>query len=159
MGGLRKKGESRGMPEAACGGGGSDGSPITVASGNRAIPVRSHRAGVTSDEAEDAPRLRVTYGEDSRESTPPLKHRVEAHTASAQDSSTPVPERWRSRGARIRGSHRRRIELPGVESSRRYRPTRTTALRYRVSAPGAAARQPRPRPKTIATATPTTPPP
>ena len=28
----------------------------------------------------------------------------------------------------------RRIELPGVESSRRYRPTRMTTLRYRVSA-------------------------
>jgi hypothetical protein len=29
-------------------------------------PGRSPRIGVTSDEAEDAPRLRVTYGEDSK---------------------------------------------------------------------------------------------
>src|ERR1700730_6291594 len=94
------------MPEAVCGGGGSDQSPITVANGNHAIPGRSLRVGVTSDEAENAPRLRVTYGEDSKESEPPLKRRVKTHTASAQDSSTPVPWRWRSRGARIRGSHR-----------------------------------------------------
>jgi len=32
--------------------------------------------------------------------------RVETHTATTQDSSTPVPWRWRSRGARIIGSHR-----------------------------------------------------
>lgn len=66
----------------------------------------SARIGVTSDEAENAPRLRVPYGEDSKESEPPLKRRVETHTARAQDSSAPVPWRWRSRGARIRGSHR-----------------------------------------------------
>jgi hypothetical protein len=29
-------------------------------------------SGVTSDEAESAPRLRVTYGEDSKESKPPF---------------------------------------------------------------------------------------
>jgi hypothetical protein len=69
-------------------------------------PGRSPRVGVTSDGAESAPRLRVTYGEDWKESAPPMKRRVETHTASAQDSSTPVPWRWRSRGARIRGSPR-----------------------------------------------------
>jgi hypothetical protein len=31
----------------------------------------SARVGVTNDEAENAPRLRVLYGEDSRESKPP----------------------------------------------------------------------------------------
>jgi hypothetical protein len=62
----REKGEEErgGLGEAApskavCGGGGSDQSRITVASGNHAIPGRIHRAGVTSDEAEDAPQLRV----------------------------------------------------------------------------------------------------
>ena len=59
--------------------------------------------GVTSDGAENAPRLRVPYGEDSKESKPPVKRRVETHTAITQDSSTPVPWRWRSCGARIRG--------------------------------------------------------
>src|SRR5436309_15484481 len=67
---------------------------------------------LTSDEAENAPRLRVTYGEDSKESGPPLTRRVETHTASAQDTSTPVPWRWRSRGARLRGSHRPRSVGP-----------------------------------------------
>jgi hypothetical protein len=56
------------MPEAVCGGGGSDQSPITGANGNHAMPGRDHWVGVTSDEAEDAPRLRVTYGEDAKES-------------------------------------------------------------------------------------------
>src|SRR5262249_54856734 len=65
-------------------------------------PGRSARVGVTSDGAENAPRLRVTYGEDAQASVPPLESRVEAHTARAQGSSTPVPWRWRSRGARIR---------------------------------------------------------
>ena len=54
-------------------------------------PARSHRVGVTSDGAENAPRLRVTYGEDSEEPAPPLKHRVETHTAITQYSSPPVP--------------------------------------------------------------------
>ena len=71
-------------------------------------PARSHRGGVTSDGAENPPRLRVTCGEDSQESGPPVKRRVETHTASAQGSSTPVPWRWRSRRARIRGSPRPR---------------------------------------------------
>src|ERR1700731_220514 len=84
---------------------------IPGAKGNHALPGRGHRDGVTSDEAENAPRLRVTYGEDSRESKPPMKRRVETHTASAQDSSTPVPWRWRSRGARIWGSHRPKPSL------------------------------------------------
>jgi hypothetical protein len=60
-----KKGKERGglgetaPSKAVCGGGGSDQSRITVANGNHAIPGRSHRVGVTSDEAEDAPQLRV----------------------------------------------------------------------------------------------------
>jgi hypothetical protein len=33
----------------------------------------------------------VTIEEDSRESAPPLKRRVEPHAASAQDSSAPFP--------------------------------------------------------------------
>src|SRR3954464_13512988 len=98
-----------------CGGVGRD--QITVANGNHTLPGRSHREGGTSDGAENAPRLRVTYGEDSRESAPPLKHRVETHTASAQDSSTPVPWRWRSRGARIRGTNTMKLGLwAGLQS-------------------------------------------
>src|SRR5262249_7764454 len=61
------------------------------------------RIGVTRDGADNAPRPRVANGEDSKESKPPLKRRVKTHTASPQHSSTPVPWRWRSRGARIRG--------------------------------------------------------
>jgi Transposase DDE domain group 1 len=78
-------------------------------------PARSHSVGVTSDEAENPPRLRVGYGEDSLESEPPLKRRVKTHTAKSQDSSTPVPWRWRSRGARIRGWDRRRRVLAKAE--------------------------------------------
>src|SRR5437868_5987203 len=63
----------------------------------------SARIGVTSDGAENAPRLRVANGEDSQESKPPMKRRAKTHTASTQDTSTPVPWRWRSRAARIRG--------------------------------------------------------
>ena len=63
----------------------------------------SARIGVTSDGADNAPRLRVAIGEDSPESKPPVKRRAKTHTASAHDSSTPVPWRWRSREARIRG--------------------------------------------------------
>jgi hypothetical protein len=92
--------ERQPCPEAMCRGVGRD--KITVANGNHTLPGRSHRVGVTSEGTENAPRLRVTYGEDSKESQPPLKHRVETHTASAQDNSVPVPWRWRSRGARIR---------------------------------------------------------
>ena len=79
---------------------------VSVTNGNHAIAGSNRRIGVTNDEAENAPRLRVTYGEDSQESAPPLTRQVETHTAITQDSSTPVPWRWRSRGARIRGSHR-----------------------------------------------------
>ncbi len=75
-------------------------------------PGRSHRVGVARDEAENAPRLTVAYGKDSKESGPPVKRRVETHTASAQDSSTPVPWRWRSRAARIRGRIDRHLEPP-----------------------------------------------
>jgi hypothetical protein len=54
----------------------------------------------------------ATYGEDSKESVPPLKHRVETHTARAQGSPAPVPWRWRSCGARIRGHIVRSSEPP-----------------------------------------------
>src|SRR5262249_43303417 len=66
-----KGGERRACPEAVCGGGGRE--KITGANGNHTIPGRDHRVGVTSDGAESAPRLRVTYGEDAKESKPPLK--------------------------------------------------------------------------------------
>src|SRR6516225_8138225 len=92
--------------KAVCRGGGSEQSQVSVASGNHTLLARSYRIGVTSDEAENTPRLRVTFGEDSKESVPPLTRRVNTHTATTQDSSTPVPWRWRSRGARIIGSHR-----------------------------------------------------
>ena len=102
--GLREKGQGRGSADMPRGGvRGSRQGKSTVANGNHALPGRSHRDGVTSDEAENAPRLRVTYGEDSKQSKPPLKRRVETHTASAQGNSAPVPWRWRSRGARIGG--------------------------------------------------------
>jgi len=52
------------------------------------MPGRSHRIAVTNDEAENAPRLTVTYGEDSKESKPPLESRVETHTTKTQNSST-----------------------------------------------------------------------
>ena len=68
-------------PEAVCGGVG--GEKITVANGNHTMPGRSYRVGVTSDEAENAPRLRVLYGEDSKKSKPPLGARVKTHTAKA----------------------------------------------------------------------------
>src|SRR5262245_11378768 len=74
------------------------------------MPGRSHRIAVTNDEAENAPRLTVPYGEDLNESKPPLERRVETHTAKAQNSSTPVPLRWRSRPARITGHIDQRIE-------------------------------------------------
>jgi hypothetical protein len=44
-------------------------------------PGRSPRGGVTCDEAENPPRLRVPYGEDAKESKPPFTSRVETHTA------------------------------------------------------------------------------
>src|SRR4051794_18193414 len=56
---------------------------LTVASGNHAVRGRIHPAGVTSDEAENAPRLRVSCGEGSMEPGPPVKRRVKTHTASA----------------------------------------------------------------------------
>jgi len=58
--------------KAVCGGGGRDESQVSVANGNHTSPGRSHRIGVTSDEAENAPRLKVLYGEDSKESKPPI---------------------------------------------------------------------------------------
>jgi hypothetical protein len=53
------------------------------------MPGKSHRIAVTNDEAENAPRLTVPYGEDSKESKPPLERRVETHTAKADNTSTP----------------------------------------------------------------------
>src|SRR5438105_1753926 len=92
---LREKGEERGMPEAVCGGVGRDESVLQTGT-TRSREV-SARVGVTSDEAENAPRLRVANGEDSQESKPPVKRRAKTHTASPQDSSPPVPWRWGSR--------------------------------------------------------------
>jgi hypothetical protein len=82
-------------PKAVCGGVGRD--KNTVANGNHTRPGRSHEVGVTTDEAENAPQLRVGYGEDSKEPKPPLKRRVKTHTVNAQDTSALVPCRWRSR--------------------------------------------------------------
>ncbi len=65
-----------------CGGGGGDESQVTVANGNHQSGKAS-RSGVTSDEAESAPRLRVTYGEDSMESDHHSSARAETHTAEA----------------------------------------------------------------------------
>jgi len=42
---------------------------VTVANGNHTIPGTSHRVAVTSDGAENAPRLKVLDGEDSQESS------------------------------------------------------------------------------------------
>src|SRR5262249_37011663 len=52
--------------------------------------VVAAQVGVTSDEAENAPRLRVTNGEDSQESKPPVKRRVKTHSASLQYRLPPV---------------------------------------------------------------------
>src|SRR5262245_39984487 len=82
-------------PEAVCGGAGR-GESVVQAGTTRPREV-SARVGVTSDGAENAPRLRVANGEDSQESKPPVKRRVKTHTASAQGSSPPVPWRWGSR--------------------------------------------------------------
>jgi hypothetical protein len=49
--------DRRAYAEAVCGGVGRD--KITVANGNHTLPGRSHRDGVTSDGADNAPRLRV----------------------------------------------------------------------------------------------------
>ena len=74
----------RSGPEAVCGGVGRGKSVLqTGATRSREVAAR---VGVTSDGAENAPRLRVANGDDSQESEPPVKRRVETHTASAQDS-------------------------------------------------------------------------
>src|SRR5262245_2446048 len=96
--------------EAVCGGVGRDESVLQA--GTTRSRVVSARVGVTSDGAENAPRLRVANGEDSKESGPPGKRRGKTHTASAQDSSAPVPWRWRSRGARISDCDPRQAEIP-----------------------------------------------
>src|SRR3954453_2165317 len=80
---LRTRGEGKGstrVPERPCAGE-SAGKRSRLQTGTTR-PGRGHRVGVTSDGAENAPRLRVTCGEDSNESVPPLKHRVE-HTPPA----------------------------------------------------------------------------
>jgi hypothetical protein len=82
-------------------------------------PTRNHRIGVTNDEAENTPRLRVTFGEDCEESVPPLTRRVNTHTATSQDSSIPVPWRWRSCGARITDHIDRSIKPSGNNPDRR----------------------------------------
>jgi hypothetical protein len=74
----------RSCPEAVCGGVGR-GKSVLQAGTTRSREV-SAWIGVTSDEAENAPRLRVTNGDDSQESEPPVKRRVATHTAKAQDS-------------------------------------------------------------------------
>ena len=74
----------RSGPEAVCGGVGRDESVLQTGT-TRSREV-SARVGVTSDEAENAPRLRVANGDDSQESEPPVKRRVATHTARAQDS-------------------------------------------------------------------------
>ena len=45
---------------------------VIVANGKHAIREGVTGTVVTNDEAENAPRLRVTYGEDSKESKPPF---------------------------------------------------------------------------------------
>src|SRR4051794_7682038 len=82
-------------PEAVCGGVGRGKSVLQT--GTTRSRVVSALIGVTSDGAENAPRLRVANGEDSKESKPPVKRRVETHTANVQGSSAPVPWRWGSR--------------------------------------------------------------
>src|SRR5262249_13699400 len=71
-------------PAAVCGGVGRDQSVLQTGT-TRSREVAT-RVGVTSDEAENAPRLRVANGDDSQESEPPVKRRAATHTASAQDS-------------------------------------------------------------------------
>src|SRR5262245_8422792 len=92
--------------EAVCGGVGRDRS-VLQAGTTRSREV-SPRNGVTSDEAENARRLRVANGEDSQESKPPVKRRAKTHTTRAQDSSAPVPWRWGSRtgNRRLQGTSR-----------------------------------------------------
>jgi hypothetical protein len=61
----------RSCPEVVCGGVGRDKS-VLQAGTTRSREV-SARIGVTSDGADNAPRLRVAIGEDSQESEPPVK--------------------------------------------------------------------------------------
>src|SRR5262245_20146144 len=56
-----------------------------------------------------APDAGCDSGKAPREPKPPRKRRVRTHTAITQDSSPPVPWRWRSRGARIRGCDRPKL--------------------------------------------------
>src|SRR5215813_14087713 len=98
MADLRERGEERGAAGRRRGRmRGSRQGQVSVTNGNHALPGQSHRVGVTSDEAENAPRLRVANGEDPQESKPPVKRRAKTPTASPQDSAPPVPWRWGSR--------------------------------------------------------------
>src|SRR5262245_54397309 len=98
MADLRERGKERGAAGRRRGRvRGSRQGQVSVTNGNHALPGQSPRVGVTSDGAENAPRLRVANGEDSQESKPPVKRRVRTHTACAQDSAPPVPWRWGSR--------------------------------------------------------------
>src|SRR5262245_11455613 len=106
---LRARGKERGAAGRRQGRvRGSRQGQVSVTNGNHALPGPSHRVGVTSDEAENAPRLRVANGEDSQESKPPVKRRAKTHTASPQASSPPVPWRWGSRtgNRRLQGTSR-----------------------------------------------------
>src|SRR5262249_1169863 len=109
MADLRERGKERGAAGRRQGRvRGSRQGQVSVTNGNHALPGQSPRVGVTSDGAENAPRLRVANGEDSQESKPPVKRRVRTHTACAQDSSPPVPWRWGSRtgNRRLQGTPR-----------------------------------------------------
>src|SRR5262245_65539811 len=94
--GREKGGEERGRHggpapgEAACGGGGSDGAPTHCCKREPHVPGTGHRAGVTSDEAENTPQLRVSFGEGSRRSLSQQgSARVKAHNARAQNKPPP----------------------------------------------------------------------
>src|SRR5262249_43443089 len=109
MADLRERGKERGAAGRRQGRvRGSRQGQVSVTNGNHALPGQSPRVGVTSDGAENAPRLRVANGEDSQESKPPVKRRVRTHTACAQDSAPPVPWRWGSR------TGNRRVPTGGV---------------------------------------------
>ena len=61
------RGDRRACPEAVCRGVGRDKSVLQT--GTTRSREGSTRIGVTSDEAENAPRLRVANGDDSQESS------------------------------------------------------------------------------------------
>src|SRR5262245_56230069 len=113
----KREGERRGgtggpAPRRGAGEGAWTGDQRTVASGNHAS-----REEVTGPESpvmgpKTLPGSECDSGKAPGERKPPLKRRVETHTAGAQGSSPPVPWRWRSRAARIRGCDRPRRAGP-----------------------------------------------